>query len=110
MEIEHREGLGAWIAGSDPSELDIENRVRVVSEDQGRDVERFSRLRPQRLQRVHAATVALETNNFPVGIGDRGAGGDWNALSDRAARQRKMIVRLDIGSKLMNAAARRRAF
>ena len=102
--------LGPGIAGADPSELDVEDRVRAVGEDQGRDVEGFSRLRPQRLQRVHAAAVALETNDFPIGTGDRGASGDGNALSDRASSQRKMIVRLDIGREPMNAAACCRAF
>ena len=47
----------------------------------------------------------METDNLPVRTGNRGARGDGNALPDRAAGQRKMIVRLDIGCKSMNAAA-----
>jgi hypothetical protein len=52
----------------------------------------------------------MKTDDLPVRTGHRGAGGNWNALPDRAASQRKMIMRLDIGRKSMNAAACRRAF
>ena len=110
MQIEHRKGLGSGIAGPDARELDVEDRIGAVGEDHRGDIERFPRLRPQRLQRVHRSAVAVETDDLPVWTGDRGAGGDRNALPDRAAGQRKMIMRLDIGRKSMNAAARRRAF
>jgi hypothetical protein len=109
MQIEHREGLGSGIASSDPCKLNI-YRVRAVGKDHRGDIERLPCLRPQHLQRIHRPAVAAETDNFPVRTGNRGARGDRDALPDRAARQRKMIVLLDIGCKSMNAAACRCAF
>src|ERR1700756_1790564 len=47
----------------------------------------------------------METYDLPVGTGNRGARSDWNALPDRAAGQRKMIMRLDVGRKAVNTAA-----
>ncbi len=105
MQIEHRKGLWSGIAGSDPREFDIEDRVRAVGKDHRGDVERFPRLRPQRLQRIHRPAVAVETDDLPVRTGNRGARGDRDALPDRATGQREMIVRLDTGRKSMNAAA-----
>src|ERR1700751_3915864 len=51
----------------------------------------------------------METDDFPVRTGNGGARGDRNALPNRAARQRKVIVRLDISRVSMNPAPRRRA-
>src|SRR5271156_6933237 len=110
VQIEHRSGLGSWIASPNAREFDIENCIRAVGEDHRGDIERFARLRPQRLQRVHRSAVAVKTDDLPVWTGDSSAGGHWNALSDRATSQCKMIVRLDSGRKSMNAAACRRAF
>jgi hypothetical protein len=52
----------------------------------------------------------VEADDLPLGAGNRGAGGDGNTLPDRAASQRKMIMRRDVGREAMNAAACRRAF
>src|ERR1700682_3704484 len=38
----------------------------------------------------------METDNFPVRTGDRGTGGDGDALPDGAAGQREMVVRRDV--------------
>src|SRR5260370_29821812 len=105
MKSGHRKGLGSGIAGSDARKFDVEDRVGAVRKDHRGDVERSPRLRPQGWQRIHRPAVAVETDDLPVRTGNRGARCDWNALPDRAAGQRKMIVRLDTGRKSMNAAA-----
>src|ERR1700694_3844141 len=51
----------------------------------------------------------METDNFPVRTGDRGTGGDGDALPDGAAGQREMVVRRDRGCKSMYASACSRA-
>ena len=66
MQIEHRKGLGPGIASPHPREFDVEDRIGAIGEDQRGDVELFSRLRLQRLQRVHRSTIAVETDNLPV--------------------------------------------
>ena len=92
-EIEHVERLAAGIAGADIGELAAQDRVAAVREEQRRHVEPLARLRPQRLQGVHAAAVALEADHLAVRARHRGAGRHRHAHADRAAHIRQPIMR-----------------
>ena len=70
-----RPGLPAPTLASSPLRI----CVAAVREQQGRHVEPLARLRPQRLQRVHAAAVAFEADDLAVGARHRRAGRDRHA-------------------------------
>jgi len=52
----------------------------------------------------------VEADDLSVGTRNRSARRNWNSLSDRAAGEREMVVRLDVSRKSMNTATCRRAF
>ena len=91
-QVEQRPRARSACTGTDPAELDVEDRVRPVVEDDRRHVEAFTRLRPERLQRVHRAAVGLEVHDLAIRTGDRGTGCDRHAEPDRATGEREPVV------------------
>ena len=66
VEVEHLLRLRTRL-GADSVELHVEDRVRAVVVEHGRDVESLARLGPQRLDRVERTAVGLERDRH----GDR---------------------------------------
>ena len=71
----------------------MQDRVAAVGEDDGHDVERLARLRPERLHGVHGAAVGLQAITLRSGAGERGADRQRQAQPDRAAGQLQEVVR-----------------
>jgi len=59
----------------------------------------------KRLRRIHRPASPWRQTTFLSGQATAAPVATGNALPDRTTGQRKMIVRLDIGGKSMNAAA-----
>src|SRR3954452_14806270 len=59
-EVEHVERLAADILRTDVRQLVAQDRVGLVVDQHGRDVEILARLRPERLDRVHRRAVGLD--------------------------------------------------
>jgi hypothetical protein len=57
----------------DPHQLDLQNRVRMVVEDDDGDIQLFAGHRPQRRNRVQRASIGLQRNHRSMRGGDRGA-------------------------------------
>ena len=78
---------------ADALQLHPQDRVGAVGQHDRGDVQVLPRVRPQRGERVHRAAVGLQADHRTVRAGDRRAGGDRQAVADRAAGQREHVVR-----------------
>ena len=79
--------------GANTAKFNLQNRVLAIGENDRGDVEILSRLSPQRLQRVHAATIGLQINHGPVGASYRCTGGCRHAVADGAAGEHQPVMR-----------------
>ncbi len=87
--------------------LVLEDGVFAVGEDHGGHRQPLARLRPERLDGVEGGAVGLEVDDAAAGRPDRGAGGERQAVADRAADQAETVVRRRVGHRRDRSRSRR---
>src|SRR6516225_6359307 len=92
-EIKHRFHLGVQFAVVNAGHLQAEHRVGVVLYYDCDSINFLTRHRPQGLDGVHAATVALDKNDLAIRAGNRRSESHRESPADGAATDRaKMIM------------------
>ncbi|KAG0766349.1 hypothetical protein G6F22_017848 [Rhizopus arrhizus] len=76
----------------------MQRGVGAVGQDHRQAIQIFTRLRPQRLQGVHAAAIGLQRDDLAVRARHGGAGRHRQADADGPARQHQPIVRRAAGA------------
>jgi hypothetical protein len=92
IEVQHREHFFVGLALANPGQFDIQNPVAVVLQHDEGDIDLLPRHRPERLGRIHAATVALENNGLSIRARHRGAQPHRESRADGPATIREQIV------------------
>src|SRR5260370_38682945 len=91
-QLGERERLRARFGDAGTCRLDLQDAIGSVGADERDHIQLLARLRPQRLQRVERAAIALEVDHGPVRTGDGGTAAAGSADANRAARKGESAV------------------